>query len=153
MVSISIRLLSVQQYFSPRCYLTWERLPGVCCSNKAHMRSIIRMSLRFLVAMSMTTTSLKHALAREVEEETGLNVSRVIAELPTSCTRQRSRCQVVMEQAQSIRKSCVQLNFVVEAEADVIHVNPDEHSVSGLPGGTSKVWRRQTACGASLRML
>jgi len=105
------------------------------------------------VAMSMTTTSLKHALAREVEEETGLNISRVIAELPTSCTRQRSRCQVVMEQAQSIRKSCVQLNFVVEAEADVIHVNPDEHSVSGLPGGTSKVWRRQPARGASLRML
>lgn len=73
--------------------------------------------------------SLKDALAREAKEETGLDVKRVIAELPEYPYHTDKLAHNANGTAQLIRKSCVQLNFVAEFEGDEIQVSPDEHSV------------------------
>ena len=73
--------------------------------------------------------SIKHALAREVKEETGVNVSCVIAELPEVLYSTDKQVATADGTTKLVRKTCVQLNFVVEAEGNVISVNPEEHSV------------------------
>jgi 8-oxo-dGTP pyrophosphatase MutT (NUDIX family) len=72
-----------------------------------------------------TDPTLGHALAREVQEETGLNITSVLSELLTPFEYETSK---MVEDVQ-VSKSCVQVNFVVEVEDDEIVVNPEEHSV------------------------
>lgn len=73
--------------------------------------------------------SLKHALAREVKEETGLNVRHVLAQLPDFTYHTEKRVLTKDRTASLVKKTCVQLNFVVEVDGNDIQVNPDEHSV------------------------
>lgn len=73
--------------------------------------------------------SLKHALAREVKEETGLHVSHVLAQLPDFTYHTEKRVLAEDGTASLVKKTCVQLNFVVEVDGNDIQVNPDEHSV------------------------
>lgn len=83
-----------------------------------------------------------HALAREVEEQTGLSVSRVVAELPNFLYQREKRVLNAERRAQSIRRICIELNFAAEIEGDLIHVNQTSiQSTHGLPGKTLKVWK------------
>jgi 8-oxo-dGTP pyrophosphatase MutT (NUDIX family) len=72
-----------------------------------------------------TDPTLVHALAREVEEETGLNITYVLSELLPPFEYETSK----MVGGVQVSKSCVQVNFVVEVEGDEIVVNPEEHAV------------------------
>lgn len=68
--------------------------------------------------------SLLQALYREVREETGFAVKKIVAELDPFFY---STEKLVM--GNMVEKSCVQLNYVVEVCGDLIQVNPEEHSV------------------------
>ncbi len=72
---------------------------------------------------------LKHALARKVKKEMGLDVTRMIAELPEFFYHAEKQALNADGKAYFVQKSCVQLNFVAGVEGDLIRVNPDEHSV------------------------
>lgn len=120
----------MQQYLSPRRHLTWSRLPEfLLLTRSAHEICYPNVFELPIGNVDDNDISLKHALAREVEEETGLGVSRVIAELPNLLYHPEKQVLNGDGTARSIRKSCVQLKFVVEVEGDVIRVNLDEHSV------------------------
>lgn len=73
--------------------------------------------------------SIMHGLAREVVEETGLRMTRVIAELPEFLYSTEKHTRDEDGKLTTLRKSCVQLNFVVAVDGDVIQVSPEEHSV------------------------
>lgn len=71
------------------------------------------------------------ALTREVKEETGFGVTKVVAELdPFLYFTEKTVA------GNLIKKSCIQLNFVVEVDGETIQVNPEEHSI-GIWAGES----------------
>jgi 8-oxo-dGTP pyrophosphatase MutT (NUDIX family) len=72
-----------------------------------------------------TDPTLGHALAREVKEETGLNITFVLSELLPPFEYETSK----MVGGVQVSKSCLQVNFEVEVEGDEIVVNPEEHAV------------------------
>jgi 8-oxo-dGTP pyrophosphatase MutT (NUDIX family) len=74
--------------------------------------------------------TIKHALVREMLEETSLGINEIITELkPMIYTTEKT---VLDDKGQEsvISKSCIQLNYVVSiSDADVV-LNADEHSES-----------------------
>jgi 8-oxo-dGTP pyrophosphatase MutT (NUDIX family) len=74
--------------------------------------------------------TLKHALVREVMEETGLDVVEILSDLnPMTYSTEKT---VVDDSGKEviISKNAIQLNFVVSASAGTVTLNPDEHSDS-----------------------
>ena len=74
--------------------------------------------------------SIKYALAREVTEETGLDIVEVISELkPMTYTTDKA---VVDDggREKTISKSVIQLNYVVHVSDGDVRLNADEHSKS-----------------------
>lgn len=74
--------------------------------------------------------TLRHALAREVKEETGLDIVEVHAELnPMTYSTEKT---VVNEAGKEVvvSKSAIQLNLVVSVSAGTVKLNADEHSDS-----------------------
>ena len=86
-----------------------------------------------LLAIGMDPT-LAHALAREVKEETGLNITYVLSELLPPLEYETSK----MVGGVQVSKSCLQVNFEVEVEGDEIVVNPEEHAV-GIWAGAEQL--------------
>lgn len=76
--------------------------------------------------MDDSDESLAHALAREVFEETGLVVNTVVEEMMPSFKYET----VKTVGGREVRKSCVQVNFLVECDGDEVRVNPVEHLTS-----------------------
>ena len=74
--------------------------------------------------------TLKYALAREVQEETGLDVTEVLAELkPMIYTTEK----VVIDDTGrecSVSKSAIQLNYVVSVSGGEVKLSAEEHSES-----------------------
>ena len=79
-----------------------------------------------------TDPTFNDALAREVKEETGLVVTRVIDQLPemTYSTEKLIRGDDGCEKI--VKKACIQQNFAVLVAAGDFHVNPAEHTVGVL---------------------
>lgn len=74
--------------------------------------------------------TIQHALAREVQEETGLDVTGIIAELkPMIYTTEKT---VVDDSGQgiSVSKSAIQLNYIVSVSSGDVKLSADEHSES-----------------------
>ncbi|KAG8404954.1 hypothetical protein J3459_022405 [Metarhizium acridum] len=75
-------------------------------------------------------STLKHALAREVKEETGLDVTAILAELnPMIYTTEKT----VLDDTKGevlVSKSAIQLNYVVSASDDTVELSAEEHSES-----------------------
>ncbi|KAH9210434.1 NUDIX hydrolase domain-like protein [Leptodontidium sp. 2 PMI_412] len=76
--------------------------------------------------------TIKHALVREMQEETGLEINNIFTELkPMIYTTEKA---VVNDTGREIlvSKSCIQLNYVVSvADSDVdVKLNAEEHSES-----------------------
>jgi 8-oxo-dGTP pyrophosphatase MutT (NUDIX family) len=74
--------------------------------------------------------SLRHALTREVKEETGLDVTDVIAELEPMIYRTDKT--VVSDTGEDIHvsKTAIQLNYVVSVVEGVVQLSTEEHSES-----------------------
>jgi ADP-ribose pyrophosphatase YjhB (NUDIX family) len=75
--------------------------------------------------------NIRDALSREVKEETGLDLTHMLARLPdmTYSTEKMIRQEDGSEKLS--RKSCIQLNFAVEVDSAngmMFRVNPSEHS-------------------------
>ncbi|EHK22884.1 uncharacterized protein TRIVIDRAFT_28838 [Trichoderma virens Gv29-8] len=74
--------------------------------------------------------TLKHALFREVNEETGLGVAEILAELkPMIYTTEKTVTGATGEK-DVISKSAIQLNYVVLVSPGDVKLNADEHSES-----------------------
>ena len=74
--------------------------------------------------------TLKYALAREVQEETGLDVTEILAELkPMTYVTEKN---VVDDTGREVfvSKSAIQLNYVVSVSGGEVKLNTDEHSES-----------------------
>lgn len=80
--------------------------------------------------VDLDDASIKHALLREVQEETGLNVTGILAELkPMIYTTEKT---VVDDNSQSVfvSKSAIQLNYVVSISEGNVELSANEHSES-----------------------
>jgi 8-oxo-dGTP pyrophosphatase MutT (NUDIX family) len=78
--------------------------------------------------------TLKHALVREVYEETGLYVTEILAELkPMIYTTEKT---IVDDTAREtlVSKSAIQLNYVVSVSDGEVKLSADEHSESCWAG-------------------
>lgn len=74
--------------------------------------------------------TLKHALVREVKEETGLDVTEILAELkPMIYTTEKTVAGAAGEEV-LVSKSAIQLNYVVLASSGIVRLSADEHSES-----------------------
>lgn len=74
--------------------------------------------------------TLKHALFREVKEETGLDVAEILAELePMIYSTEKSTTGAAGEEV-LVSKSAIQLNYVVSVSPGTIKLSADEHSES-----------------------
>ncbi|KAL6911128.1 NUDIX hydrolase domain-like protein [Trichoderma evansii] len=74
--------------------------------------------------------TLKHALFREVKEETGLDVTEILAELrPMIYSTEKITTGAAGEEV-LVSKSAIQLNYVVLVSPGTIKLNTDEHSES-----------------------
>lgn len=74
--------------------------------------------------------SLKHALFREVKEETGLDVAEILAELePMIYSTEKTITGAAGEEV-LVFKSAIQLNYVVSVSPGTIKLSADEHSES-----------------------
>lgn len=74
--------------------------------------------------------SIKHAVVREVKEETGLDLTEFISELkPMSYTTEKS---IIDDDGISniVVKTAIQLNYVVRVSAGDVRINTNEHSES-----------------------
>lgn len=79
--------------------------------------------------IDLTDENLARALEREVREETGFRVVKIVAELEPFYYDTRKEVG-----GNIVRKSCVQLNYVVEVDGVEIRVNAEEHEVGVLGG-------------------
>ncbi|KAM0451950.1 hypothetical protein ACHAPV_009765 [Trichoderma viride] len=74
--------------------------------------------------------TLKHALVREVKEETGLDIVDIHAELkPMTYSTEKT----IVDEAGNevvVSKSAIQLNFVVSVSTGAVTLNANEHSDS-----------------------
>ncbi|KAI1329134.1 hypothetical protein F5Y16DRAFT_366803 [Xylariaceae sp. FL0255] len=74
--------------------------------------------------------SLKHALVREVLEETGLDITNISAELkPMIYTTEKTVVDGVGQEV-TISKTAIQLNYIVQVAPGEVQLNADEHSES-----------------------
>ncbi|KAM0519393.1 hypothetical protein ACHAPE_003565 [Trichoderma viride] len=74
--------------------------------------------------------TLKHALVREVREETGLDIVEIHAELkPITYSTGKTIADDSGKEV-IVSKSAIQLNFVVSVSAGAVTLNADEHSDS-----------------------
>ncbi|KAI2622464.1 NUDIX hydrolase domain-like protein [Hypoxylon sp. NC1633] len=74
--------------------------------------------------------TLKHALVREVQEETGLDITGILAELnPMIYTTEKTILNDA-GQEEVVSKTAIQLNYVVLVSPGEVKVNPEEHSES-----------------------
>lgn len=65
-----------------------------------------------------------HTLAREVRENTGLEITRIVAKLePFFYHPEKEVARKV------VRQSCVQLNYVLDVQDDTITVDLNNHSL------------------------
>ncbi|KAL9073909.1 MAG: hypothetical protein Q9157_004576 [Trypethelium eluteriae] len=73
-------------------------------------------------------SSIQHAIVREVQEETGLDVTDIITELePMLYTTEEKSFSDISREA-PISKSTIQLNYIVSVSGYDVKLNPDEHS-------------------------
>ena len=74
--------------------------------------------------------TLKYALARELKEETGLDVTEVLAELkPMIYVTEKTVIDDTGRES-FVSKSAIQLNYVVSVSGGEVKLNADEHSES-----------------------
>ncbi|KAI3317122.1 hypothetical protein HD806DRAFT_551082 [Xylariaceae sp. AK1471] len=74
--------------------------------------------------------TLKHALVREVLEETGLDVTGIFAELKPMIYTTEKTIVDGADQEVTISKSAIQLNYVVQVAPGKVQLHTDEHSES-----------------------
>ncbi len=74
--------------------------------------------------------SLRHALEREVKEETGLDIIDVICELEPMIYVTEKKVSDDMGQAVLVSKTAIQLNYVVSVAEGMMRLNETEHSES-----------------------
>ena len=74
--------------------------------------------------------TLKYALAREVQEETGLDVTEVLAELKPMIYRTEKTVIDDTGREAFISKTAIQLNYVVSVSSGEVKLSADEHSES-----------------------
>ena len=74
--------------------------------------------------------TLKYALAREVQEETGLDVNEVLAELKPMIYRTEKTVIDDTGREAFISKTAIQLNYVVSVSSGEVKLSADEHSES-----------------------
>jgi len=75
--------------------------------------------------------SIRDALSREVKEETGLDLTHVLSQLPDMTYSTEKTIQRENRTEQLIKKSCIQLNFAIMVDythGTIFRVNPSEHS-------------------------
>jgi len=75
--------------------------------------------------------SIRDALSREVKEETGLDLTHVLSQLPDMTYSTEKTIQRENRTEQLIKKSCIQLNFAIMVDythGTTFRVNPSEHS-------------------------
>jgi len=75
-----------------------------------------------------TDATIRDALVREVMEETGLVVTRILDQLPSFIYTTEKVVKVSGGQKENILKKCIQLSFVVLVDGEDFRVNPEEHS-------------------------
>ena len=74
--------------------------------------------------------TLNYALAREVQEETGLDVTEVLAELKPMIYRTEKTVIDDTGREAFISKTAIQLNYVVSVSSGEVKLSADEHSES-----------------------
>ena len=74
--------------------------------------------------------SIKHALVREVKEETGLDITDIMAELKPMIYSTAKMVPDAMGHETLISKSAIQLNYIVAVSEGDVQVNKHEHSES-----------------------
>ncbi|KAK0506957.1 hypothetical protein JMJ35_010657 [Cladonia borealis] len=74
--------------------------------------------------------TLKNALAREVQEETGLEVTEILAELKPMIYMTEKNIIDGTGRAFLVSKSAIQLNYVVSLSGSEVKLSADEHSES-----------------------
>ena len=74
--------------------------------------------------------TLKYALAREVQEETGLDVTEILAELRPMIYMTEKDVIDDTGRAFFVSKSAIQLNYVVSLSGSEVKLSADEHSES-----------------------
>ncbi|KAL2060721.1 hypothetical protein VTL71DRAFT_9362 [Oculimacula yallundae] len=73
--------------------------------------------------------NIKAAVCREVREETGLEVTKVLVRLPDMIYFTEKKIEGNDGTTSLAKKACIQLNFGVEVDlSQDFQVNPDEHS-------------------------
>ena len=74
--------------------------------------------------------TLKYALAREVQEETGLEVTEILAELKPMIYRTEKKVIDDTGREVLVSKTAVQLNYVVSVSSGEVKLSANEHSES-----------------------
>ncbi|KIW35360.1 uncharacterized protein PV07_02059 [Cladophialophora immunda] len=74
--------------------------------------------------------TLGHALAREVEEETGLDVTDILAELKPMIYMTEKTVVDDAGREVLVSKSAIQLNYIVSVSGREVTLSPEEHSES-----------------------
>ncbi|KAL7915768.1 hypothetical protein GGI35DRAFT_485310 [Trichoderma velutinum] len=75
-------------------------------------------------------STLKYALAREVKEETGLDITEIFAELSPMVYTTEKKIKNEAGDRSFVSKSAIQLNFVVSVSDGMVKLSADEHSES-----------------------
>ena len=80
--------------------------------------------------VDLSDPTLKDALAREVQEETGLDVTEILAELKPMIYMTEKTVTDDNGRAFLVSKSAIQLNYVVSLSGSEVKLSADEHSES-----------------------
>ncbi|KAK0119643.1 hypothetical protein ONS95_011081 [Cadophora gregata] len=76
-----------------------------------------------------TDLTILAAIVREVKEETGLDVTRVFAQLPDFSYSTSKVTRAEDGQEKTVSKTCLQLSFAVTVGSEEFRVNAKEHSL------------------------
>ncbi|QYS93862.1 Nudix hydrolase domain-containing protein [Trichoderma simmonsii] len=77
-----------------------------------------------------TDPTLKHALVREVKEETGLDITKISAQLSPMTYQTEKTIKSDAGVEVFVVKSAIQLNYVVSVSDGMVKLSVDEHSES-----------------------
>ncbi|KAH0532209.1 hypothetical protein TsFJ059_000932 [Trichoderma semiorbis] len=80
--------------------------------------------------VDLTDPTLKHALVREVKEETGLDITKISAQLSPMIYQTEKTIKSDAGAETFVVKSAIQLNYVVSVSDGVVKLSVDEHSES-----------------------